>query len=78
MRVIGGLAPRLQENRYMKVISLSALRTGRVHTQETFQVPISVRGRVDRRVIVSHTTAASPNLYTAVLHDIHYSKNRIS
>jgi len=52
-RVPGGWgSPEFLDNRHMKVLSLSALRTCHLYPQETSLVLISFKGWVDPRVIV--------------------------
>ena len=52
LRVPGVEAPRFQANWHMKVVRLSALRTGRLYHQGTLLVLISVRGCVNPKAIV--------------------------
>ena len=50
-----------QDNQHMKVVRLSALRTGRFNSQEIFLVLISIRGWVDPRTIVHQQELSMKN-----------------
>jgi hypothetical protein len=52
LRIPGGWGPIFQDNRHLKVIRLSALRTDRLYPHKTFLFLISVRGWVNPRIIV--------------------------
>ena len=44
--------PRYQDSRYMKVVRLSAIRTGHLCPEEIFVVLVSVSGSVEPRAVV--------------------------
>jgi hypothetical protein len=45
-------AHRFYDNRHMKVINVSSLGSGHLYRQEIFLTIISVRGRVDPKIVV--------------------------
>jgi hypothetical protein len=52
LRLPGGWGSQIHDNRHMKAISLSALRTRRLYPKEIFMAFISVRGWADPRASV--------------------------
>ena len=67
-------APQFQDNRHVKIVRLSALRTGRLYPQGVFLILISVRGWVDPRAIVtpSGIEPATFRLVSQCLNELRY------